>query len=158
MLPGEKAIVKMLLREYARRVPSGCIEWTGGRTGAGYGQAYIHGVKVYAHRIAWIVKYGEIPAHLYVCHHCDNPPCCNPRHLFLGTHRENSIDAATKGLLPGNRTRGSVKPQAKLKECDVYLIRSLRRGGVSVTQLVSRYQISETQIRRIVNRQSWRHL
>jgi hypothetical protein len=77
-----------------------CIEWTGGRTSAGYGQLYPPGLKgrsVLAHRWAWEQEHGPIPAGLHVCHRCDNPPCVNVNHLFLGTMGDNMRDKTRKG-------------------------------------------------------------
>lgn len=75
-----------------------CWVWTGTRT-RGYGQLYIGGgVRMSAHRLAWILTgRGPIRSGLHVLHRCDNPPCCNPRHLFLGTARDNIADCISKG-------------------------------------------------------------
>ena len=87
-------------RFWARIVeqPNGCREWTGGASSAGYGQLWFEGKLVYAHRLAWILVNGPIPEGLFVCHKCDNPPCCNVEgHLFLGTATDNMRDMIAKG-------------------------------------------------------------
>src|SRR5437899_1610730 len=92
----------------------GCWYWTGpvaGATSGGipYGRATVriehHGKRAYirAHRLSWQVNFGDIPPGLFVCHHCDNPLCVSPDHLFLGTHMDNVRDAMSKGRFPGNK-------------------------------------------------------
>jgi len=76
-----------------------CLEWTGPLNNAGYGLLYHNGVHTTAHRVAWILSGKKIKRGLIICHHCDNPPCVNPEHLFMGTHRDNSLDAQRKGRL-----------------------------------------------------------
>jgi hypothetical protein len=81
-----------------------CWIWTGVRDGYGYGRIWrgdfvLDGgttKEVRAHRVAWSLVNGAVPAGLDVCHRCDNPPCCNPAHLFLGTRSENMLDAGVK--------------------------------------------------------------
>ena len=75
----------------------GCLEFIGARTKAGYGTMYVDGVTRLTHRLAWEVAYGPIPAGMQVCHHCDNPPCCNPNHFFIGTAADNAADKVSKG-------------------------------------------------------------
>lgn len=74
----------------------GCWEWQAHRNPEGYGVIGIDRVPVGAHRVAWELTYGPIPEGIYVCHHCDNPPCVRPDHLFLGTNSDNIIDAMSK--------------------------------------------------------------
>jgi len=80
-----------------------CWEWLGHKHSQGYGLYRFHSRQdTGAHRISWFLANGPIPDGLFVCHHCDNPPCVNPSHLFLGTARDNAIDASRKGRLGNN--------------------------------------------------------
>jgi len=80
------------------RTPNGCVEWRGLANVNGYGIICVNGKRVLTHRFAWTLANGPIPDGLEVCHHCDNPPCCNARGcLFLGTHAENMADRKAKG-------------------------------------------------------------
>ena len=76
---------------------SGCWEWQDSVDSSGYGRTRYSGKLMSAHRAAYIHKFGGIPDNMHVLHRCDNPPCINPDHLFIGTHQDNMDDMATKG-------------------------------------------------------------
>jgi len=97
------------MKDYAQKLAEnitltsgGCHEWAGFREKNGYGRTRYQGQNMLAHRFAWTVHHGPIPAGKLVCHKCDNPPCCNPDHLFLGSHKANTRDAMAKGRLEAN--------------------------------------------------------
>ena len=75
---------------------SGCMEWTGHRDPKGYGRYSSHSGEVLAHRLAYIMHYGPVGSK-HVLHRCDNPSCCNPQHLFLGSNQDNMDDKVAKG-------------------------------------------------------------
>ena len=78
------------------RTDSGCLEWTGA-TLKGYGQIGDGGKILYTHRVAYELAYGPLPDGMNACHTCDNPPCCEPEHLFAGTTLDNTLDMIAKG-------------------------------------------------------------
>jgi hypothetical protein len=96
-----------------------------------------------AHRWAYEHFIGPIPAGLFVCHHCDNPPCCEPSHLFLGTQQVNMTDKMAKG-----RHRYVTHP--KLSDDDVRAIRVLASSGVTQTALAAKYRVGQSMISLIV--------
>lgn len=133
-----------------------CWPWPGSRTAAGYGTFRSGDMTVLTHRMAWECANGPIPDGMRVCHSCDNPPCCNPSHLFIGTAADNTADMMVKG-----RHRcpvGEDTHRAVLTERQVLDIRAeYAAGGISYRLLASRYGVGETTIRNAISRKSWRH-
>ncbi|NVJ27312.1 HNH endonuclease [Myxococcus sp. AM011] len=117
----------------------------------------------YSHRLAWALSNGPIPEGLYVLHRCDNRRCCNPSHLFLGTHAENMRDAARKGRLasqsqPERMVRGERHPNAKLNDTIVQTIRALRAGGRSYRQIARHLGIPKSNVAAVALGRTWRHV
>lgn len=161
MPPKDTRTLPQKLADYTDRSggPDSCWEWTGARMPRGYGAIRMPGrIHGYAHRAAWIAEYGPIPIGMCVCHRCDNPPCCNPSHLFLGTRADNAADREAKGRgIPG-MSPGSLNPAAKLNDDMVRQIRDLRSQGMEVTQIAERYGITKAAISKVVLRRTWKHV
>lgn len=150
----------------------GCWLWTGCRNAKGYGSFYCPDKVRKAHRIAWEIANGEIPTGIQVCHHCDNPSCVRPDHLFLGTQSDNSQDMVRKhrhwlqkepkrSLLPTFRRaeqRGEQNENAKTNDNQVREIRRLHQEGYSSRQIASLFDMSERNIRRIIRGELWSHV
>lgn len=130
---------------------SECFIWTLSKDNDGYGICNYLGESK-AHRVAWKLIYGDIPESFNVLHKCDNPPCCNPYHLFLGTQLDNMRDCKAKG-------RTVSDPHQKITPVQVIQIRSdYDSGKLSRIALAKAYDLSRTHISRIVLRKSWTHL
>lgn len=138
-----------------RKGPDGhCWPWTGTANDNGYGVFVVSAKPVErragAHRVAYFLHHGVDPGALEVCHSCDNPPCCNPSHLFLGTHAANMADSAEKG-----RARGGGQ---KLYASDVAEIRRLYAGGRSSADIAADFGISQGQAYRLAAGESQRRV
>jgi hypothetical protein len=139
---------------------NGCWAWHGRRNIGGYGIVNVYGTEMGAHRVSWIIHHGDIPAGIFVCHHCDNPPCTRPDHLFLGTHWDNTLDMIRKGrhgFSHTNRRRGSQNGSSKLTEEQVREIRS-RASAESQRSLAREFGVSNATVSLVVRRRIWTHL
>lgn len=138
---------------------NGCWEYTLGKDKDGYG--------IYkqqkAHRVAYELWNGEIPAGQLVRHKCDNPPCVNPEHLEIGTHRDNMRDMVERGrhgakTCPQSFPRGEKHTNSKLTEDDVREIRILRGFGFTFKELGNIYGICRQSATNIVYKKIWKHI
>jgi hypothetical protein len=136
-----------------------CWEWTGSRTKQGYGRLNRSGRNQHANRfILALVKPPSDPE-LCACHHCDNPPCVRPSHLFWGTVAENNADMLVKGrLIPPKVRAGSAHHKAKITEDEAMEIRRLRRAGLSQAKIGEIFGLSQTSVGRIDRGELWRHV
>jgi hypothetical protein len=138
------------------RGPDDCWPWIGGSHGNGYGRLFLgpgSRERVYAHRAAWIVTHGPIPVEMLVCHRCDNPPCCNPGHLFLGTPEDNTQDGISKKRV----LVGAKNGHFKLSDEDVSTIRRLyAAGGVTQSGLARRFGVRSSYISTLTSGRSRR--
>lgn len=141
-----------------------CWPWTASVDRKGYGRINLDGTQTGAHRVAWMLTNGAIPGGQWVLHKCDNPPCCNPAHLFLGDHAANMADMRAKGrsgavLRPESVLRGVKHPMARLNEQQVREIRAAyAAGGETILTLAARYGVSNQLISAIVLRRVWKHV
>lgn len=161
----------------------GCWPWLRSRNSAGYGHVKLPGrIMRGAHRVAYVLGSGHpIPQGMFVCHHCDNPVCCNPSHLFIGTHQDNVDDKVAKGrqargermtaakLLTaargdrhGSKThpekwrRGADRPDARFSVDDVRAIRAeYALGGVTLQEIGARHGTAKSTVSRLVRRETY---
>ena len=151
---------------HTMQADSGCVQWTAAKNRKGYGFVGVGGKLRIASRVAWELARGEIPQGMCVLHHCDNPPCVNPDHLFLGTKADNGADMVAKGrqargdrhgsrLHPESRQRGSGHVRAKLTEADVLKILADKRPKRIVAK---EYGVSHHSVHLIRHRKTWRHV
>jgi hypothetical protein len=148
---------EMLLGRLVER-ESGCLEWAGAKDRRGYGNVRWGGKLWGAHRLAYHLVVAPVERGVEVCHRCDNPPCCNVEHLFLGSHADNMADAAAKGISArvgnGGRT-GALNGRARFSEDDV---RAIRASSETQTALADRYGVRQTTISAIITRRTWKHV
>lgn len=139
------------LREKLLSQPSGCIEFIGAKDIAGYGvigSGLPYPLTFKTHRAAWELEHGPIPDGAWVLHHCDNPPCCNVEHLYLGTAKENARDQ-------------EIRDRKGITRLNARIVREIRkvyaRGWFSQTAIAEACGISQTQVGNIIRGRSWKN-
>ena len=139
----------------ARSGPGECWRWTGYCNPAGYGQTAWKGKVWLAHRVALTLTDGDYDNKLPVCHTCDNPPCCNPAHLWRGTVSDNAKDMVAKGRQRHEQVEGERHGMVKLTEAAV---RDIRTSNLGRRHLAEKHGVAKTYIDQIRRRASWRHI
>lgn len=125
-----------------------CWVWKGYINESGYGLARLNKNQTRAHRVSWEIHHGKIPEGIFVCHKCDNPPCVNPSHLFLGTNQDNIQDKVNKGR--------SGRPNAKLKPSDIFIIKDLLEMNIPSQEIESLFNVSRQTISGIKFARRWK--
>jgi HNH endonuclease len=134
--------------------PDACHPWTGS-TSHGYGMVTVNRRTFRAHRVAYELYVGPIPDGLLIRHTCDNPACCNPRHLLTGTDLDNKWDSIERGRHNFGKKNGS----ARLTDEQVLAIRAQYASGrYLLRELGAIYGVSRVHVGRIVHGKKWAHL
>jgi len=128
-----------------------CWQWTGYCLPFGHGQAWLQGKTFLSHRVAYSLAQGQVPPKLHVRHLCDNPCCCNPAHLALGSDQDNSDDKCRQG----RQARGSGNGRSKLSEQEVLCI---YKSSKTQEELASEFGIRQSMVSRIKNGVYWNWL
>lgn len=128
-----------------------CWEWRKGRVEQGYGRLSLGRGEVRAHRHAYSLAFGAIPEGLFVLHKCDNPPCCNPAHLFAGTHDDNMADMAAKG----RSLQGERHHKSKLTDDEV---RAIRADGRMQIEIAEAFGVTQGLVGMIKRGELWKHV
>lgn len=124
--------------------PDECWIWTGQLVGSeGYGRI----CRTPAHRVSYELFVGPVPASINVLHHCDNPPCVNPAHLFLGTHADNMADMTSKG-----------RQRSKLTAAQIPAIRRAAAEGITQEDIAKSHGVTQATISRIISGAQWAYV
>ena len=139
------------------RKTDGCWIWTGSTSDYGHGEVRIDKKLVRAHRVVWEWLIGPIPDGMCVLHSCDNPPCVNPDHLFVGTKKDNTQDMMQKGRNRYAPHRGEAHGNAVLMQSQVDEIRGLyATGRYTQVQIAAMYGTTQSHVSQITRRAQWK--
>jgi hypothetical protein len=146
----------------ARRGNDECWEWTGGKDSGAYGMLVIAAptpsgrTMLRASHVALLLDGTSVPEGFMACHRCDNPPCVNPAHLYVGDQDSNMQDKKERGRIAV--ARGSENGISKLTEDDVRDLRTRAAAGVSRRILADEYGIDPSNLSYIIRRKTWTHV
>ncbi len=154
--------MKTIEQRYPDRIkvglPNECWEWQASKNKDGYGQVWIEQKLVRTHRLSYHLAHPDwlIDSEEQVLHKCDNPPCCNPNHLFPGTQLDNIRDRDKKNRQA--RQKGESCGRAKLTELEVWKVFEMKSSGLSGREIARQTGMSNQHISRILTKKAWNHL
>ena len=134
---------------------SGCWLWMGALTKKGYGKIRVGKLDVRAYRVSWELENGPIPDGLNVCHRCDIPACINPKHLFVGTQKENIADCKNKGRMKVFGKRRQDGENNHNSRLDWEKVRDIRTHRVSKAEFARLYGVSFKAVKNIWDFKAW---
>lgn len=150
---------KRFLKKFKITTLADCWIWSAARRPTGYGNFFVDGVCIGAHRASWLFFRGPIPSGLNVCHRCDNPPCVNPLHLFLGTQKDNIYDMHIKGrgmkILNASHASDENHQVSKLTNEEVKFIRNSELNTYELERLLN-FKVKRLAIVRAKSYQTYR--
>lgn len=138
-----------------RRGPDECWPYGNGRS---YGYISVGGRKMLAHRLVYLLVYGELKRGEVVRHTCDNPPCCNPTHLLSGTQLDNMADARDRGRRRFTGSPGEQNGNAKLTAERVMAMRCMYASGATQREVAALFGVTRSLAHRIVTGRAWAHV
>jgi hypothetical protein len=143
--------------------PDECWPWLGGCSSNRYGIVWFKGIHISAHRLAWKFNRRRTPGRWHIRHRCDNPPCCNPKHLFRGTQTQNLREASKRGRMsenhrgPNPTIQGVLNGQAKLTEAKVRWARR-KHGVLTISAMCKHLGITRGTLHPALTGKTWRHV
>jgi hypothetical protein len=140
----------------SKKGPYECWPWTASTDGGGYGRFRYKGQNRGSHQMAYQIEHGEYDRSKDVCHSCDNPPCCNPNHLFLGTTKDNISDCVKKGRRAS--FVGENNPMAMLTKDQVIKARARVSEGCTMATIAREYGVGHHVVRMAVKGINWKHI
>ena len=142
-----KNYAQKMLVNTTRNAATGCLEWNKYRLPSGYGRTRYDGKNMLAHRLAWLLAHSD-PGDRLVCHRCDNPPCCEPTHLFLGTHKANTRDMMRKGRMNIGPAQAAARFQRVCKLTHEQ-VDAIRAATGLLTEVAARFGIPGAYVSRL---------